>query len=299
MPRHNIFTPSLIRRMVREGRGQGRGKQYVPWHQVRRNEPSSHGRSHLIESNLTGRFHHLLSDHELFVFCLATMLAEVRDVREQFPLSTESGIVEPFGVNASGTQKCFPGTLALCDTLKIKHPSIEAEDGGKENWVFTTDLLINLSEGHRENLLAISVKPDGKLTSRARAKLNIEQAYWHARGAKWRLVTPTDYRRDICLPAAGLVSWALSRYRVPHAALQELAARDWLARPVRWEHAVCRAAIEFGQDVEWAQRALSQAFWAGILPIDWRSMGEHIPVLRQISGEEFLAQNVLTEGALR
>ena len=55
-----------IVRRIKDGRGQGFGKQYRPWLYVQ--DVPSEGRSHRIYSHKTGRVHHLLSDLELAAF---------------------------------------------------------------------------------------------------------------------------------------------------------------------------------------------------------------------------------------
>jgi len=50
-------------RWIKEGRGQGNGKDYKPWFTVR--DVPSEGRSHRLFGHITHRTHHLLSDLEL------------------------------------------------------------------------------------------------------------------------------------------------------------------------------------------------------------------------------------------
>ncbi|ECM6197551.1 MULTISPECIES: transposase [Enterobacteriaceae] len=63
---NSSFSEVQIARRIKEGRGQGHGKDYIPWLTVQ--EVPSSGRSHRIYSHKTGRVHHLLSDLELAVF---------------------------------------------------------------------------------------------------------------------------------------------------------------------------------------------------------------------------------------
>ncbi|EAB2965577.1 heteromeric transposase endonuclease subunit TnsA, partial [Salmonella enterica] len=50
------FSEVQIARCIKEGRGQGHGKDYIPWLTVQ--EVSSAGRSHRIYSHKMGLVHH-------------------------------------------------------------------------------------------------------------------------------------------------------------------------------------------------------------------------------------------------
>lgn len=63
MPRFRIkYTKDKIDQLICEGRGQGEGKDYLPWLQV--GDFSSQGRSHRISGIKTNRIHHFFSDLE-------------------------------------------------------------------------------------------------------------------------------------------------------------------------------------------------------------------------------------------
>ena len=57
------FTPAVLDRFKREGRGTGIFQDYIPWHKVSRGDPASSGRSHLVIWR--SRLRELLSDGEL------------------------------------------------------------------------------------------------------------------------------------------------------------------------------------------------------------------------------------------
>jgi hypothetical protein len=81
------FTPALLERFKRLGRGKGVYGNYVPWHQVSRSDPSSIGTSHCPVWG--GRHVELLSTIERIVFYFCTMVTDVIDIRDQFPLCTD------------------------------------------------------------------------------------------------------------------------------------------------------------------------------------------------------------------
>lgn len=83
--RKRKWTQATIDRYIKEGRGQGEGKDYKPWITVR--DVSSRGRSSRPPSWKTNREHHLLSDNEKRLFYLFEWSESITDIREQFPLS--------------------------------------------------------------------------------------------------------------------------------------------------------------------------------------------------------------------
>ncbi|WP_439148244.1 TnsA endonuclease N-terminal domain-containing protein [Vibrio sp.] len=135
-----------------EKRGEGAGKDYVPFIKV--GEFSSSGESVRVKSSTVGRIHHFFSGNELAAFLVFDWCNEVVDIREQFPIP-------------------LIDSLIICRQLGIRHPQ---EKG--ELKVVTTDLLINFADGFQ---LAIPVKPALKLDDkRILEKLQIEKAYWES-----------------------------------------------------------------------------------------------------------------------
>src|SRR5689334_20463686 len=82
--RRKQWTSDLIRRRIAEGRGQGEGAYYIPWHLVQ--DFPSKGRVHRIRGIKTDRIHHLFSDLEANTFFVFDLTKVVIDIREQFPL---------------------------------------------------------------------------------------------------------------------------------------------------------------------------------------------------------------------
>lgn|SRR5699024_7746808 len=91
---------------IKQGRGAGSGKDYLPWLTVR-DLPSS-GRSHRIWGFQTQRTHHLLSDLELAAFFLFDWSPFATDIREQYPLRLED-------------------TLDLAEQAGIRHPEFQGQ----------------------------------------------------------------------------------------------------------------------------------------------------------------------------
>lgn len=158
-------------RWIKEGRGQGSGKNYKPWLTVR--DVASEGRSHRIFGHLTKRTHHLLSDLELATFLLLQWRQSTEDIREQFPLDPEV-------------------TKQICRSSGISHPS----HSGAVQYL-SSDFVVSAKE--KENpVFAIQVKPVSKLASkRVIEKLEVERRYWLEKDIPWFLVTEKQIPRVV------------------------------------------------------------------------------------------------------
>ncbi|MBE9550086.1 MAG: TnsA endonuclease N-terminal domain-containing protein [Proteobacteria bacterium] len=153
-------------RWIREGRGNGAGKDYKPWLTVR--DVPSEGRSHRIFGHLTHRTHHLLSDLELATFLLLQWRDLTTDIREQFPLDLAI-------------------TKQLSDEAGIKH----AEYYGVLQFM-SSDFLVKTSDSNNHTF-AIQVKMSSALeNARTIEKLEIERRYWIEKETPWYLITEKE-----------------------------------------------------------------------------------------------------------
>lgn len=283
------FTPTVISRFKREGRGEGTHAQYVPWHKVSRGDPSSRGRSHLLMWR--SRLRELLSDGELVEQLFATMLPNVDDSLEQYPLSITDEWSHPAcRYDPRPTSRSFSGTLSIAENLGIKHPRLK-QGANEEAWILTTDLVLVLqtASGQRE-LLALAFKPaDWSASKRTRELLKIEREYWTLRKVEWLLITPELYSQSAALTLLCTRCWALG----PEIDRDRRTRTADLARSMRHLNVtqlLGAMSVEFGS-LEIAQRALWQAIWFGALHVDlsrgWRPQNP----LTHIGAAEFLAQN--------
>lgn len=71
------FTPKVLARFKRQGRGSGTHDNYLPWHRVSRGDPASSGRSHLLMWR--ERLRELLSDGEHVEQLFASQLNNLED----------------------------------------------------------------------------------------------------------------------------------------------------------------------------------------------------------------------------
>lgn len=286
------FTPKLLDRFLREGRGTGTFEDYSPWHQVSRSDPSSRGRSHLLVWR--DRQRELLSDGEWTGLNFASMLHNLVDLVEQFPLCQEDSPFELSRWDIRVGQAVFPGTIAIAKQLGIKHPRLK-EQADQRLWTSTTDLLLVLrrSDGMLE-LLAVSCKPGtvADLSSRANQLLDLERSYWAARGVRWLLITPSLYEKSVALTLRRTAPWGLAD--IAEDVELELACRTAQSMPYHSEtdvlHEIARQ-LQAGDDLFVAQRALWQCIWQGLFPIDLRrGHRPHVP-FKHITVNQFDLMN--------
>lgn len=288
-----LFTPDLLDRFREEGRGQGTYIRYRPWHGVSRGDPASCGRSHLMEWG--GRQRNLLSDDEWVASLFAPQTPGSDDLREQYPLSLESGCHELGAYDVRLGKPGLPGTLEIARQLGVRHPRVNG-NGRSAPWVITTDLLFTLlDESRARKLLAVACKPKAKLDDRTKELLAIERAYWVARNVEWLLITPDQYDEAITLTLRGSFSWGLGKPIADGAKLVAAqSARELEGFPLTF--VLDRIDSALGQGFEYAQSAFWQSVWSGALPLDLRrGWRPHLPV-EFVSASDFLAFNPIASG---
>lgn len=166
-PTVELLETAIVKRLVKEKRGQGFGKNYKPFLTVR--DVPSKGRVHRRPSITHGRIVHLLSDLELAAFLLFDWHPSVIDIREQFPLDPEK-------------------TLSIAKRLGIKHP---AAKGSCQ--VMSTDFLLDINRDGKFVSQAVSVKYRSDLEDeRVIEKQELERRYWEGEKTEWFLFTEKE-----------------------------------------------------------------------------------------------------------
>ncbi|WP_168708566.1 TnsA endonuclease N-terminal domain-containing protein [Hydrogenophaga sp. PAMC20947] len=285
------FTPARLVRWHDSGRGTGTGADYQPWHQVTRDDPSSRGRSHLLNWRF-GRLHHLLSDLELVAFGFASMLTGVVDLREQFPLARDEHLPELATYQVDSSGHLAPGTLEIADTLGHRHPLVRKGDD-QEPWVMSTDFLLTLrNRMGRLELLAISVKSAEDLKNERKLQLlRIEREYWRHQDVFWLLLTPALYAPLVANSIRIGMPWTIGQPDVREELVSACAA---MSNEIRG-----RTAVQFLDlmgsrlclDSHAAQCVMWQCIWSGALPVNLSRplrLGEPLELL---SPAEFWRQN--------
>ena len=282
------FTPSVLARFFRIGRGSGTFHNYIPWHRVSRSDPSSSGRSHLQMWN--GRQRELLSDGEWVGLFFAISMKNLIDLTEQFPLSLEGGTHEISAYRADTSPSIYPGTLEIAKRLAIKYPKTN-EKGLSSDWVMTTDFLLVLQTPSKNlELLAVAFKPTADLKNkRTKQLLDIEREYWLAREITWLLITPELFDQRVALRLRDTMPWALGN-SVPESDLSiaEAVTRELQGHSLTY--ILEQLTARLGDD-DHAKRAFWQAVWCGKIPLDLRrGWRPHLPVTL-LPADEFLSLN--------
>lgn len=270
------FTPAVLRRFSRKGRGQGIFEEYQAWHQVTRGDPASRGRSHVF--NWNGLSLELLSDRERVIFLLASMVPGVVDVRVQFPLTLSSAPHEIEAYAVGQISSSFPGAKEIALALGIRHPVV-TDDDESEDWTPTTDLLLTVRAPTGQlSLLAIAFKLAKEVSARRKRELlRLEYEYWLKRDVPWLLLTEEliDAELATCLERAWC--WALHE-SVDETTLRIAAntIRALEGRPLTY---VLDYLTQRCGSKEVAQHAFWQAVWKGRAPVDLRrGWRPHLPV---------------------
>lgn len=169
------ISESTIDKRLKEGRGQGKAANYLPWLFI--HDVPSKGLAWRRKGWTTGRTHHLLSNHEDDYFLIKDWNPSVIDIREQYPLLP------------------IEETLALAEEYNIHHPSVRhpTKPGVSIPIVMTTDFVITIAKGINSFDQARTIKCSQDLQSqRTLEKLEIERRYWARRNIDWAIVTERE-----------------------------------------------------------------------------------------------------------
>ena len=190
------WTQAKFERYLQEDRGQGIGKNYVPWIKIQ--DFPSQGRSHRIPGWKTGRIHHLLSDQEKRTFYLFEWSDAVIDIREQYPLLD------------------LELAMSLADEMNIKYPEDQEHH---IPYVLTTDFMITIEREEKSVQVARTVKSTKELEKkRTVEKLELERRYYLAQNIDWGIITEKGISRIF----ASNVEWVHPNYHLESTANADL-----------------------------------------------------------------------------
>lgn len=182
------WNENKFKNYLKEGRGQGIGKDYKPWITIQ--DFPSKGRSSRTPGWKSHRVHHFFSDNELRYFYLLEWSDIVVDIREQFPLLE------------------IDDAINIAENMGVKYPR---EPESQYPYTLTTDFMITLNVGGKEIHIARSVKPSTELDKkRVLEKLEIERRYWADRNIDWGIVT----EKEIPLAFTKNIEWIYTAYRL-------------------------------------------------------------------------------------
>jgi hypothetical protein len=172
--RNRGMTKQKYEKWIKEGRGQGEGKDYKPWLTIQ--DVPSNGVVSREKSWTVGRIHHLLSRLELNYFYVLDWANSVVDIREQYPLLP------------------MERTIEIAEDLGIPHPR---DPETKELTPITTDFFLKLNKEKDESFCTRTVKPSNKLTKRTVEKFAIEKKFYDEQGIDWKIVTDQDFPKGL------------------------------------------------------------------------------------------------------
>lgn len=182
------WTMNKFERYIKEGRGQGEGKNYKPWLTIQ--DFPSQGRSARCPGWKTNRVHHFLSDHERRLFYLFEWSDIVIDIREQFPLLD------------------LERAMSIATDMGIKYPT--APTSGTP-YILTTDFMLTVNQNGKSVQIARTVKPAKDLEKKSVAdKLELERRYYASLHIDWGIVTEKEIPRLL----AENVEWIHGAYRL-------------------------------------------------------------------------------------
>ncbi len=181
------WNQEKLQRYIKEGRGQGEGKDYKPWITV--HDFPSEGITTKLPSPKTGRSSHFLSLNEYRLYLLLEWAGKVTDIREQYPMDLKE-------------------TMRIAEELGIKHPE---DNVSKVPYVMTTDFMITMNNEGKKTYVVRTVKPAKMLESKNVIEhFEIERRYWLEKGIDWRIVTDLD----IPVQLASNIEWAYYSYNL-------------------------------------------------------------------------------------
>lgn len=164
-----------VQKYIKEGRGMGIGKDYIPW--TKTHEFSSKGRATRLLGIRTGRIHHLQSDNQYRAFLSFEFFENILDIRETFPLLD---------------------VMEVIDTEDLRLDKFRDKET-KEAFVITTNYLLTVVEPDgSEKLVARTVKNTSELKRKITwEKLEIENRYWKAKNISWKVITEKQLPRQL------------------------------------------------------------------------------------------------------
>lgn len=181
------WTQQKYEKFLKEKRGQGEGKNYLPWLNIQ-SFPSL-GRISRIYSKKTGRIHHFLSDMQTNVFYIYSFMDNVIDIREHYPLLSINGVLgnlDKYGLSKYNNYN-----------NQDKPPTI----------VTTTFLITTKSKDGEIAYIARSVKNSNELDRKYVIEMmELQRRYWDAKNIDWGIIT----QKEINKTRAKNIEWALS-----------------------------------------------------------------------------------------
>lgn len=239
-----------------------------------------------------------LSDSEFAAFCFATMLPDVIDIREQYPLYLDEHQCDISKYLANKLSITALGTIEIAEILGFPHPVVR-KNGEVANWTFTTDLLITINhpiDGLK--LIAISVNDisPNLLSARQKELLIIEREYWSRQGVDWLFINPEVFCKSVAVTLKSYAPYGISDMCVDKELIQEVTKLlpHINNMPLSNVLKLIENTLNVGQGL--AQKIFWQGVWQGFIPINLTRKVTPFTPINLISNEDFWQQNPIAVG---
>ena len=221
-------------------RGSGEGADYIPWIKTREVKGNT-GTSTILVDWKHHRQVHLLSQGEVWAYCILRWRDDVLDIREQFPLDLAE-------------------TQSIAKSLGYLPPQR----------TMTTDLLVTFVDGRKTYLKAYSVKgSEDDLTKDRCVELRmIEKLFWERQGVGYEIVFKNKLNRNFvtnirnvcryydlrdCQTTLHVVSHCIARKYIKVDMRSKLldigaVAKEWLDNNVKKQYLVGRINEEMDRE---------------------------------------------------
>lgn len=187
------FYAKWLAAMLREGRGQGHGENYLPWLQLsRRHLPKTSNAPYEYLYPLR-RPGHFLSTNEWEV-ALFLLWSGVDDLREQFPLwpwAHAHPLVGRHDYRGDDGSDACKGLLEIASRYGLKHG---VYPGSRIPYVATADFCLTIKTGRSFTCILCAVKPenlffDDALTARDLNRLALQLKYCEVNKIKFLILS--------------------------------------------------------------------------------------------------------------
>jgi len=163
---------------ISQGRGQGRGEEYVPWIRITRGYSSPVSHQVFAQLSIHKRSHHFLSklEHHTALQLAYLGAVELRECLPMWPFEHKHPI-------DTQEQKYVPGLLDIAKEVGIEHGNYVGTD---VPYVASLDMLVTVQWQGSYHHIGVSCKPDEILKSKPRAqeRTTLDEIYCATIGAR-------------------------------------------------------------------------------------------------------------------
>lgn len=162
------WTQAKFNRFLKEGRGQGEGKDYKPWLKFEDFPPKNN--CAMMWSWKTDRVHHFSCNLESQIFYIFEWSDIVTDIREHYPLDLNIA-------------------MEIAEEMGMRYPR---SPKSRTPHVLTTSYMLTVNKNGVISQMARTVRKSSELENkRVAEKLELERRYYLEKGIDWGIITET------------------------------------------------------------------------------------------------------------